>query len=116
MTTKAITPTLSKGRKTNVNNVQLFTDVKYIVPNSNNTPVQCLIDESASRCTEGCFLCALCIMHNIQWTVCIVQCNEVCKVLGGADSVRCGVDISFPPPNGDSGENTSTDGELHCAA
>ena len=53
----------------------------------------------------------MCIVHNIQWTVCIVQCNEVCKVLGGADSVRCGVDISFPPPNGDSGENTSTDGE-----
>ena len=42
---------------------------------------------------------------------CAVQCNEVCKVVGGAASVRCGVDISFPPQNGDSGENTSTDGE-----
>ena len=44
---------------------------------------------------------------------CSVQCNAMrcVKWFGGAASVRCGVDISFPPQNGDSGENTSTDGE-----
>ena len=35
-------PATLSGRKTKVNNVQLFIDAKYIVPKSNNTPVQCL--------------------------------------------------------------------------
>ena len=33
--------------KPNVNNVQLFIDVKYIVPKSNHTSVQCITEESA---------------------------------------------------------------------